>query len=52
MYENTTIAKSLLPESEWWRIVNFNLASDENIIDWIMKENGGVQTNSSFTLMK
>ncbi len=34
LYENTTTAKSLLPESEWWRIVNFNLASDENIIDW------------------
>lgn len=34
LYEQTSIAKELLPDSEWWRIVNFNLKNGDNIIDW------------------
>lgn len=33
-YEETKVAKGLLPENEWWRIVNFNLSNNESIIDW------------------
>lgn len=34
IYEQTSIAKSFLPETEYWRIVNFNLNNEESIIDW------------------
>jgi hypothetical protein len=34
IYEQTEIAKKLLPPKEWWRIVNFNLSNDDSIIDW------------------
>ncbi|MEC3419089.1 DUF2971 domain-containing protein, partial [Bacillus cereus] len=34
LYENKEIAKKILPQEEWWRIVNFDLDDEENIIDW------------------
>lgn len=34
IYEKTDIAKTFLPASEHWRIVNFNLENDNSIIDW------------------
>lgn len=34
VYDKTAIAKDYLPENQWWRIVNFNLESDDQIIDW------------------
>ena len=34
VYEETTRAKEMLPDKEWWRIVNFNLSNDDAIIDW------------------
>ncbi|MGG1164806.1 DUF2971 domain-containing protein [Bacillus mycoides] len=34
LYEEKSKAKIMLPREEWWRIVNFNLVQDDNIIDW------------------
>lgn len=34
IYENTKYAKQMLPEGEWWRIVNYDLSEPNNIIDW------------------
>lgn len=34
LYEEKSIAKSMLPRDEWWRIVNFELSQNDNIIDW------------------
>lgn len=33
-YEQTELAKKLLPEHEYWRIVNFKLLIENNPIDW------------------
>ncbi len=34
IYDKTSEAKRYLPEADWWRIVNFDLGSDQNVIDW------------------
>ncbi|MGG0789277.1 DUF2971 domain-containing protein [Peribacillus simplex] len=34
MYERKEIAKKILPEDEWWRIVDLNLMNKDNIVDW------------------
>ncbi|MBA5689395.1 DUF2971 domain-containing protein [Rugamonas apoptosis] len=34
VYEPTTAAKKILPESEYWRIVNLELGKTDNFIDW------------------
>jgi len=34
LYEKTAQAKSILPQEEWWRIVNFDLSNQSSIIDW------------------
>lgn len=34
IYDKTADAKEYLPKHQWWRIVNFDLSKDENIIDW------------------
>ncbi|MEK3707415.1 DUF2971 domain-containing protein [Paenibacillus sp. FSL R7-0198] len=34
IYEQKDVAKKFLPPEEWWRIVNFNLNSNDNIVDW------------------
>lgn len=34
IYDKTDQAKSYLPESEWWRIVNLNYDDPNNFIDW------------------
>lgn len=33
-YEKKAIAKSVLPKSEWWRIVNYDLSDKNCMIDW------------------
>lgn len=33
-YEKTEIAKEMLPKNNWWRIVNFDLSDNKNIVDW------------------
>jgi len=34
LYEQREIAKQILPETEWWRIVNYDLSNQNSIIDW------------------
>ncbi|MEF1175250.1 hypothetical protein REH73_23090, partial [Vibrio sinaloensis] len=34
IYDKTFDAKKYLPQSEWWRIVHFNLTNDQQFIDW------------------
>ncbi len=35
LYEQTEVAKKILPESDYWRIVNFNISGDNtNFVDW------------------
>lgn len=33
-YEQTEDSKSILPSTEWWRIVNMDLENSESIVDW------------------
>ncbi|MBE5922077.1 MAG: DUF2971 domain-containing protein [Lachnospiraceae bacterium] len=34
IYDKTEYLKSILPEEQYWRIVNFDLDNNENCIDW------------------
>lgn len=34
IYDRTADAKTYLPKDQWWRIVNFDLSSADNLIDW------------------
>jgi hypothetical protein len=34
LYEQTSVAKRILPSDEWWRIVNFDLSNESNFVDW------------------
>ena len=34
LYEKTSVAKKILPKDEWWRIVNFDMSDEDNVIDW------------------
>ncbi|WP_257000943.1 DUF2971 domain-containing protein [Terribacillus saccharophilus] len=49
IYEQTTVAKDMLPPEEWWRIVNFDLSS-ENIIDWTHEREWRVPDEFEFKL--
>lgn len=50
IYEKTDIAKTFLPPSEHWRIVNFNLESDSSIIDWTHEREWRVKGDFEFEL--
>lgn len=49
-YEDKDIAKSILPRNEWWRIVNFNLANENRIIDWTHEREWRVKNDFDFDL--
>jgi hypothetical protein len=49
-YESKEIAKSFLPESEWWRIVSFDLSDDQNIIDWTHEREWRIKGDFCFEL--
>jgi len=34
IYDVTEDAKGYLPTHQWWRIVNFDLRNENNIVDW------------------
>lgn len=48
IYEKTDIAKNFLPESEWWRIVNFDLSDKNNIVDWTHEREWRVPNDFTF----
>ncbi|MFC5701717.1 DUF2971 domain-containing protein [Cohnella faecalis] len=50
IYESTELAKTLLPEEEHWRIVNFNLSNKENIIDWTHEREWRIKGDFEFQL--
>lgn len=49
-YEKTDIAKKLLPQDEWWRIVNFDLSDKNNLIDWTHEREWRVKGDFKFDL--
>jgi len=50
VYEIKEIAKSILPKSDWWRIVSFDLSDDQNIIDWTHEREWRVKGDFAFEL--
>ncbi|HCM1082078.1 TPA: hypothetical protein ACGU2T_004501 [Vibrio vulnificus] len=50
IYEKTCIAKKMLPDSEYWRIVNFDLANDTSVIDWTHEREWRVPGDFEFNL--
>lgn len=50
IYEKTDIAKTFLPSSEYWRIVNFNLENDGSIIDWTHEREWRIKGDFEFEL--
>ncbi|MDA3798762.1 MAG: hypothetical protein PF692_06755 [Kiritimatiellae bacterium] len=52
IYEKTNDAKLLLPVSEWWRIVNFDLDDSDNFIDWTHEREWRVPNDFEFEIEK
>lgn len=50
IYDKTQDAKSYLPPSEWWRIVNFDLSDEKAIIDWSHEREWRVPNDLTFSL--
>ena len=48
IYEEKEIMKSLLPEEEYWRIVNYNLTDMKHVIDWTHEREWRVPGNLEF----
>jgi len=49
-YETKDMAKSIIPASEWWRIVSFDLSDDQNIVDWTHEREWRVKGDFCFDL--
>ena len=50
IYDKTVEAKKYLPETEWWRIVNFDISDDEAFIDWTHEREWRIKGDFSFKL--
>lgn len=50
IYEQKSIAKKVLPESDWWRIVNFDLNDEDNIIDWTHEREWRIKGDFDFEI--
>lgn len=50
IYDQTKVAKEYLPDNQWWRIVNFDLSSDDTIIDWSHEREWRVPGDLNFKL--
>ena len=50
IYDRTADAKSYLPQSEWWRIVNFDLGDKDAIIDWSHEREWRIPGDLEFNL--
>ena len=44
------VAKKILPEDEWWRIVNLNLDDKSNYIDWMHEREWRLKGDFEFEL--
>lgn len=49
-YEKKSIAKEILPKSEWWRIVSFDLSDKDEIIDWTLEREWRLKGDFEFEL--
>ena len=50
LYERKEVAKQILPEAEWWRIVNYDLSNDNSIIDWTHEREWRIKGDLDFEL--
>lgn len=50
IYDKTTEAKKYLPKDQWWRIVNYDLSDENNIIDWTHEREWRVEGDLEFEL--
>ena len=50
IYESTQKAKRILPPSEYWRIVNFDLSDTKNIVDWTHEREWRIPGDFKFEL--
>lgn len=50
LYEKIQEAKRILPKDEWWRIVSYDIGSDEHIIDWSHEREWRVKGDFEFEL--
>jgi hypothetical protein len=50
IYERKEVARGLLPENEWWRIVDFDLGNPDNIVDWTHEREWRVKGDMTFKL--
>lgn len=48
IYEDKNLMKELLPESEYWRIVNYDLSDKKHMIDWTHEREWRVPDNIEF----
>ena len=49
-YEKTNVAKKLLHDQEWWRIVNYNLSDPKHLIDWTHEREWRVPDDFTFDI--
>ncbi|WP_054199465.1 hypothetical protein [Clostridium baratii] len=50
IYDKTSEAKKYLDKDQWWRVVNFDLSDDNNIIDWTHEREWRVPDELEFEL--
>lgn len=50
IYEKKENAKFFLPSSEYWRIVNYDLSDENEIIDWTHEREWRIKNNYEFNL--
>jgi len=50
VYEKKETAKDFLPSSEYWRIVNYDLSNEDEIIDWTHEREWRVKNDFCFEL--
>ena len=50
IYDKKEAAKRYLPKEHWWKIVNFDLSDDEQIIDWTHEREWRVPNELEFEL--
>ena len=50
IYDKTAEAKKYLPDTEWWRIVNFDISEDESFKDWTHEREWRIKGDYEFNL--
>ena len=48
IYEEKGLMKSILPEEQYWRIVNYDLGDEQHVIDWTHEREWRVPGNVEF----